>query len=69
MRNPVPEPGFLRYVPYARLSLIVTPGMPLAESPTQSVLRNWGEERRKMPWRFSSSYLSVSRRVSRIGAP
>ena len=49
MRNPVPESGFRRYVPYAKLLLIVIPGMPVADSPTHSVLRNCGEERRKMP--------------------
>ena len=38
-------------------------------SPTQSVLRNSGELRRKSPWRLSSSYLGPSARDSRIDEP
>ena len=47
----------------------VTPGMPVLVSPIQSVLRNSGEERRKMPCRLISSNLSESARVSRMADP
>lgn len=61
--------GFCRSVPYAALLLIVTPGIPVLDSPTQSVLRNSGDERMNMFCRLNSSYLSRSARFSRIGEP
>ena len=67
--NHVPLSGFLNDVTKAPLPFSVTPGIPAVEFPIQSVFKNWGEERIKIPWRFTSSNLSVRARVSRIDEP
>ena len=67
--NCVPVSGFLSSVMNADDPFRDTVGIPVLESPIQSVFRNSGEERMKMAWRLSSSYLSDSARVSRMDAP
>ncbi len=69
IRKFVPLSGLVKRVPNASSLLMLTPGMPVLESPIQSVLRNSGDERMNILWRFSSSYLSDSWRVSRMGEP
>ena len=69
MKKPVLLSGFLKYVTNAASLLRVTPEIPELDSPTQSVLRNSGEDRRNSPWRLSSSYFSESIRFSCMGEP
>ena len=47
--NHVPLSGFLNDVTKAPLPFSVTPEIPKLEFPIQSVFKNWGEERMKIP--------------------
>lgn len=69
MMKLVPVSGFRSRVMKASAPWSVTPGIVTFVSPIQSVFLNSGEDRKKRPWRFISSYFEVSFRDSRIAPP